>query len=366
MKFFFFKSGVYDVVILDELNSDLFEILTRKKKKLIIPLRNSLPLILNISFFIDLLIIIFKHNLNYKKIKKNYLSLLFKYIQTKKVLTFYENTHRIKLLKEKFPHISFFTFINGTRIPNYNFTHDNLITWGKIDEKIDFNSKHKSNNYLPFGSLRFLNYLQVKKPQKKSIDVVYISGFSTVSEKKNKNIFSIYKVLRVYEAKILKILSTLKKKHKYNIKILMKNENQTENFEEEKLYLENFFTTKDILIKKKYTDSYEYLEKSKIVISLISALGLEALSLDTRVLLGFSLKKLKKNYKFWKGFKYYSKFLNPIISIEILNEKNLKDKIYQLMNVKKKNYLDKIKYAKENYSMKPNLSNILKEIYKNK
>ena len=365
MKFFFLRSGFYDVIILDDLNSDLFKILIKNKKKIIIPIRNSIPLIFNGKFFLDLLLLIIKNNFNYAKIKNNYLSFLFKYIKTKKVFTFYENSHRIQLLKKKYPSISFYTFINGTRVPNYNFVHDNLITWGKIEEKMDLNTNHKSKNYLSFGSLRLLNYLHTKKREKKIFDIIYISAFSTVSKKKNKIIHSIYHYLSEYESKTLKILATLKQKYNFKIKILMKHEYHSENFKKEKDYLKNFFLEEDILIKNKNIDSYMYLEKSKIVISIISALGLEALSLDTKVLLGFSLKKLKHDYKFWKDFKFYSKYLKPIIEFTILDENNLKFKIDQLMRIKKIKYLRETKKAKENYSIKPNLNNILREIYKN-
>ena len=88
-KIYIIKIKLYDVVIIDQLHANLFDILTKNKKKLIIPVRNKIPIILNFNFFYKLMFYLIKNNFNYSKIRSNYLSFLFKFIKTKKVFTFY-------------------------------------------------------------------------------------------------------------------------------------------------------------------------------------------------------------------------------------------------------------------------------------
>jgi surface carbohydrate biosynthesis protein len=365
-KFSFIKSGYYDVVILDDLHQYLFEIITKHKNVISIPIRNKIPIILNIVFFFNLFIFILKNKFNKKKIRKNYLIFFFKYINTKKVFTFYENTHRIELLKKKFPKINFYTFPNGTRVPNYEYKHDIVISWGRIDKEIDNrNKKYLSNKYFDLGSLRLLNYKLIRTKHKKNIDLIYISGFSTVSSHKNNTIFSLYNLVKRYERILLKILISLKNKHRIRIKILMKNEFGSEDFVAEKNYLKNFFKDHEILVKKNFLDGYRFIEKSKVTLSLISAMGLEALSLDTKVLLGFPVFKSQGQIKIWKKANDYSKYLKDDISFKYLSKDNLYYKIKKLNKLNNSDYLNLIQNARKSYSKNPNLNQFNKIIYEN-
>ena len=356
----------YDVVIIDKLHSNLFEILLKKKKTLIVPIRDSIPIILSVNFFFKLFFYILKYRLNYKKIKKNYLSFLFKLIKTKRVFTFYENTSRIETLKKSFPNINFYTFINGTRIPNYIYKHDNLVSWGKINYEMDNNNLSiKSNNYFNLGSLRLLNYKTKKKRKiKKKIDLIYISSFQ-ILKNGNKNINSIYKFIRRNENILMHNLSFVKNNKNINFKILMKNKINDQDFFEELSYLKKYFSKKQIIIKKNDMDSYEYIESSKITISLVSALGFEALSLNTKVLLGFPFFNINHNIKSWPSLKYYCKYLKPEISLKSLNKKYLLHKINVLKKMNRKNYIKKTANCRKYYSENPNLKKFIKKIYEN-
>ena len=362
----FIESGKYDVVILDDLHHKLFKVLTHNKKCITIPIRNKIPLIFNLFFFIKLFLFFCLNKFSFKKLRENYLIFLFSYIKTKKVFTFYENTIRISNLKKKFPEIKFYTFINGTRVPNYKYKHDNYISWGKIDEEMDnSNKKYLSNRYYDLGSLRLLNYYQYKKKYKKNIDILYVSGFSTILKKQNKNIFSIFNVIKNNELLVLKNLSALKKKYNLKIKILMKNEISSVDFDKELSYFKIFFNVNEILFKKKSTDSYKLIEKSKITLSLVSALGLEALSLNTKVLLGFSMLKKKKELKFWNSLNFYCKYLNPEICMTNITNKSLYKKIRNLDQMKYQHYLNLTKRSRKYYSNVPDLKKFKRVIYEN-
>lgn len=365
-KFFFIKPSSYDVVIIDDLHSKLFNILLKNKKSLVIPIRNSIPIIIDHNFFISLLYLIIKFKFDFTKIKKNYLSLIFKFLKTKKIFTFYENTHRIDLLKKDHPYINFYTFPNGLRVPNYQYKHDNLMSWGKIDSEIDKNILSESKNYYSPGSLRLLNYRELQFSKFiKTIDILYISSGITNIKTDNKDIYSIQKYLQPSELKILKTLSILANSKKYKIKILMKNLFNDKDFQKEYLYLKKFFSDNQILIKKNYYDSYKFAEKSKITISLLSALGLECLSLDTRVLLGFSLDEFQKLIKSWAALKYYKKYLNSLICLKSTNTKHIINKINILNKLSDKEYLKVIKKSKYFYSLNSEKKKLIRKIYEN-
>ena len=264
-KFFFIKPNRFDIIIIDDLHSKLFNILLKNKKFIVIPIRNSIPIIIDYKFILSLFHLIIKFKFNFKKIKKNYLSLIFKFIKTKKIFTFYENTDRINLLKKVYPYINFYTFPNGLRVPKYNYKHDNLISWGNIDLEIDKNILSKSNNYYNLGSLRLLNYKELYSSKFiKTTDILYISSFSTTTKTDNKNIYSIHKSLRSTELNILKNLSSLNNSKKYRIKILMKNLFNDTDFQKEYLYLKNFFSDKQILIKKIITTHINLLKNLRL------------------------------------------------------------------------------------------------------
>tara|TARA_A100001011_G_C14304103_1_gene842227 strand:+ start:1723 stop:2832 length:1110 start_codon:yes stop_codon:yes gene_type:complete len=365
-KIYIIKSKFYDVVIIDQLHSNLFDILIKNRKKLIIPVRESIPIILNFNFFYKLFFYLVKNKFSYSKIRTNYLSFLFKFIKTKKVFTFYENTNRIRNLKKKFPNIKFYTFINGTRVPNYKYKHDNFVSWGKIYYQMDkSNLSIKSNNYLNLGSLRLLNYKnQIKKKIKENYDLLYISSFSSVTLTSNRNIFSIYKYIKMNEIRLMRNLSYLNNSKNINLKVLMKNKKSDRDFFEEYSYLLKYFSKRNIVIKNRELDSYHYIENSKITISLVSALGLEALSLNTKVLLGFPIFK-KNKMKHWSSLDYYCKYLKPQFSLSSLSADHLLKKIKFLETIKKKDYNKLTENCRNFYSVKPVLKKFLKRIYEN-
>ena len=326
-----------------------------------------MPVVLSFKFFLQLITLVIRCKFSLYRIRKNYLSLVFKFLKTKKVLSFYENTNRIKLLKNDYPNIDFFTFINGTRTPNYKYKHDNFVSWGKIDYEMDTQNKpFKSNKYHYLGSLRLLNYKRLYNIlPKKKIDIIYVSAYSFINQKLNKNIYSIYKFIKLNELEILKSLSSIKKLKNIKIKILMKSKLSDKDFNKEYLYFKKFFPCSDILIKKNDFDSYKFIEKSKITISLVSALGLEAISLNTKVLLGFSILKIKKQMQFWSSLKYYSKYLAPSISLQNTNKLHLIKKINILSKINNKEYLKITKKSKDYYSIRPDIKKFKDILYDN-
>ena len=145
--------------------------------------------------------------------------------------------------------------------------------------------------------------------------------------------------------------------------ILMKSTISENDFQSEINYFLKYFPKKNILIKKNYLKAYEYIDQSKITISLVSALGLEALSLNTKVLLGFSIKQLKSKLKFYKSFSAYSKYLCKETSLIILSPVELESKILNLSAMSRLDYQKKTSIMRQEYSQKPILNNFKKIIY---
>ena len=63
-KISFVKSGYYDAVILDDLHQNLFKIITKEKRVISVPIRNQIPIIINIIFFLKLCIFIYNYKFN--------------------------------------------------------------------------------------------------------------------------------------------------------------------------------------------------------------------------------------------------------------------------------------------------------------
>ena len=112
-------------------------------------------------------------------------------------------------------------------------------------------------------------------------------------------------------------------------------------------------------------DSYKYIESSKITISLASALGLEALSLNTKVILGFPIFNNNHKIKNWPSIKYYCQYLKPEISLKSLNEKYLLHKINVLKKMNRKDYIRLTANCRKFYSESPTLKKFMKNIYAN-
>lgn len=354
------------IAILDDFHNDVFDILKKKNENyLVIPIRKKIPVVLNFSFFKEILILCFECKFSVAKIRKFYLETLFNYLPITKVFTFFENTQRVSNLKKKFPKILFYTFVNGTRVPSYNYKHDHLLTWGSLFEKIDKKKRFKSNTYHSVGSLRLLNYLFRRKATKnQKYDIIYISTFSA---KKSNSVLSKWSnLIMIYQNVLLENLLLLQKKNKYNLKILMKSTVNDPDYTNEYRFYQNFFLKKDILIKKNYLDSYKYIDKSRVTISIASALGLEALCLNTKVLLGFSIKDLiLKSKTIHDCFLPYSKYLCEDFCLNDLSYKELNNKIANLLNMQKVFYTKKTYMMRRFYSVKPNLNKIKKIIYAN-
>ena len=356
------KENNFDAVILDDLHSDLFQIINKNKKILIIPIRNIIPIVLNFKFFKNIFFFYCKNKFKLKKLKENYLIILFKYVNAPRVITYFENTYRISLLKKNYPKKNFFTFTNGLRAPGYNFKHDKLLTWGNFEKKLDKQKKFKSNKYCAVGSLRLLNYLNERKIlAKKKIDIIYISAFSKIYNHNYLEKFN--KVTIEYEIKLLRNISKLVKKDKYNFKILMKSEVNDKYYNDEVSYFKKYFNKSVLIRKRDYKDSYKYIDSSEVTISLVSALGLEALSLNTKVLLGFSIKDLQDKLKFYPELKSYGKELVEIISLKKLSEASLEKKIKNLLSIPNLTYNSKIYKVKKILSNDPDLTKIKKIIY---
>ena len=166
------------------------------------------------------------------------------------------------------------------------------------------------------------------------------------------------------EINLIRNLSYLNIKKNINLKVLMKNKKSDKDFLDEYSYLLKYFTKKNIIIKKRELDSYHHIENSKITISLVSALGLEALALDTKVLLGFPIFKTNK-MKHWPSLNYYCKYLKPQFSLFSLSTDHLLKKIKFLKTIKNNEYKKLTENCRNFYSVKPVLKNFLKRIYEN-
>jgi surface carbohydrate biosynthesis protein len=269
---------------------------------------------------------------------------LAKYYNNKIVFSAIQNGARYEIKENNF------IFKNNKKNKNNNIFFSNYLCFGNYEKYLYKKNKVKVKNFINFGSIRLLNYLQYRKKSqtnkvKEKFDICLLSDQGAwYNNLKNYN--------EIKKGIVLLIKYTLKFAQKYNIKLVIALKRQKkhrlgdiffkqeQNFFQDNLTNEEYRYAKEVFFNKKNKyNVYDLIINSKVTIGTISSCLREGLALKKKVLVcNFTknniydfpidgLCKLKK-----KSYKHFEKRLSKILKMNFKNyEKNLsKDPSYVL------------------------------------
>lgn len=216
---------------------------------------------------------------------------------------------------------------------------------GKKFEKLNV------NKVITIGSFKS-NYFNFE--EKKSIEILYISSWinhsSTYKVTKDIN----FQEYNSHQIKLLENLSKYGKNHDVKITILGKTKNKLE--KKEFTFYNNIFKNNDWdFIAAKKANSYQTVDRSKVVITLNSTLGYESFSRGNKTLFfdvrsateslnslkfGWPIKGIEKNGPFWTVENSYldcKNMLNKLREMDETEWKNIHKKFHRLLMPRDKN-----------------------------
>jgi surface carbohydrate biosynthesis protein len=316
-----------------------------------------------------------------------YLKSMISIINPENVITFIDNSEKFFELAKFYENKIIFSAIqNGARYEikennfifknkinnnNNNIFINNYFCFGNYERYLYKKNKIKVKNFINFGSIRLLNYLQYRKKTqtnkvKERFDICLLSDQGAwYNNLKNYN--------EIKKGIVLLIKYTLKFSQKYNLKLVIalkrqKNHRlgsiffyQEQSFFQDNLTNEEYKYAKEVFFNKKNKyNVYDLIINSKVTVGTISSCLREGLALNKKVLVcNFTksniydfpidgLCKLKnRSYKLFEtrlstilkmNFKIYKKKLskNQDYVLDFQNIKAAKKKLFNIINLKKK------------------------------
>ena len=168
----------------------LKKILFKNKKVVTIPSYPKLVIYISINFLIYFVkYFFFIRKFNLKSIRKNiyysYIISIFDYAQTKKIITFIDNSMIFHTLSKLDRKREYFAIQNGIRgyscvktfLPkNYKIYLQNFFCFSEREKKLFSKFNHKIKNFIPVGSIKSSYYYEkFPDPKNKKFDICYIS-----------------------------------------------------------------------------------------------------------------------------------------------------------------------------------------------
>ena len=237
------------------------------------------------------LYIIFKNLFNFKFTFKDYIIEYIKYTKCKQIISFIENNIFYYQLKEKFPEIKIILIQNGMRTKSFfkklsdlkNLKVNYLFTFSEF-YKSKFQSRVEGK-VICLGS--FKNNMIRNITKKKERNLIFISSgplfensMGIFGDKRidSKKYFHAEKIL-------LPIALDFCKKNKLDLKILARSKNN-KHLKYEKNFYNNIISSNEFefLENKEWKQSYQFIDKAKLVMTIYSALGLESLARGNRTI----------------------------------------------------------------------------------
>ncbi|WP_440677345.1 LA_1612 family putative O-antigen biosynthesis protein [Candidatus Pelagibacter sp. HIMB1587] len=308
-KWIFKIPSTTDILIYDKVGSE--NIIPLINKKYNYEILNSRFETINFFIFFKSLATFFNYKIQLKHFYKNYLIKFIKVRKPKIIVTFIDNDFFFYSLKKKFPEICFICIQNG--LSANKISKNKLLKMKKIDFFFCFSEifaiyykKFIARKTHIIGSLKCNKYRK-KNLKKTKNKLIYISSYSDFKKYTflNTNI-PVEKVFKP-ELKLLPIIYNFCLKQKIPLSILLKTNqiNKEKNFYlrilKNKLKIINFKYLK-FYQKTKARSSYEIIKDFETVISIDSALGIEAINYDVKSIF-FSIRgKFFKNENFEFGW----------------------------------------------------------------
>ena len=343
-KFEFHKPLKREYIIIEKSNLKEFLSIIKKNKVYLVNFNNSINFYVLISLIIKL-----------KKINQlNYFLESIILSNPKIILTAIDSNPNFYKLKKYFPEKIFISVQNGIRTDlsfekkNENLKSDLIFCNGISDVKF-FKSRIKSK-IIPFGTIKNNSVNNKIKTKKNCLSYISVYRDIDVNRKKinflGKFDFISWGEYIESEKLLIKSLYYYCQKNKIKFNIVGCNYDY---FKEKKWYEEVVGSHKINLIpRSSSTSSYDFLKKSKYIVSMDSTLGYEFLSRGSRIV--FFSRKIKETKKLTEicnfGAPYNRKKKGLFFSNEI-NYKEIERLLNNLRNHSKKNWLKKINKIKK-------------------
>ena len=346
-----------DCLIINEFGSELIkECLPDGCRSEIVPVRNSLPYILNLSYFVSLLKKIILGRL--KRII--FFEALIATLKPKVIITFNDNSSLIGKLQEKFPDMLAISVQNGVRIDHSlslggwdkNFSSQYYYGFGDYEKDLMLQKGAHCKGYFKAGSLKMGVILSQKslKIIKDKYDICFVSYFR---QKKDSNLQKNIKDALEINKHLFNLIVKICKIKNYSVCVAMFSEYHNSgvrtdsNYKSEIGYYKNGNVEKIIdFIPNDFIKmvSYKSAMESKCVIGLLSTLLFE--------MFGFGKRTLFGNLLLYPRVESEKKLLGKMSAENILHEmelEHIKGKIETLMNMTEEEYLNKTEFARNYY-----------------
>ena len=344
-----------DVVVVDIVGSEWVSYcIPDSCKYVVVPVRDVIPYVGNVSFFISLIKNIFLLGM---RPKICLLASVIEQINPSVVITVIENNDVLGSLYKIFPHIKMISVQNGLRVDTdvsigkikKNYMFDDYYTFGLFEKEVFTSKNVKILNHYPKGSLKLGIYLaRAKKendPIKKVNKVVcfvsqYRQGMFDSDSPPDKIFMNGSKIL--FELTVLWALE-----NNFSVLVSMSCERNEIYYDNELNFFKNINNSEIINFvsnDRVQMLAYDNAMSSKLVIGMDSALLLEMLGVGKKILWGTSSVN---TYLISSGMVKFKEKMPSEIMLFNLNKKTFGLKVNALLAMSQKDYIAKTKPVKE-------------------
>jgi surface carbohydrate biosynthesis protein len=322
----------------------------------ILNVRNGVPLINSVSFFLRLIINI----INSQNLKIALLKSFIDLWSPKVVITFIDNSHGIMRIKQLFPNIPVISVQNGTRVDMMNknsirLNFDNYYCFGLAEIDIIEKFGHAANIVNPIGSLRLGIFNSQVRSKSKNNDICFISEYVTekeIEEQPNQWIKEQLIEIKRVEKSLFEITISFAEANKLSLCVAMRQSIKSSFYLEEVAFFSRLTKLKLKFIPRYKFSSYEAVKTSRLSVCIFSTLGYEGLGMNARVI--FAADIILKSRCFIEidcnnTPNIYTYRLPELVRLRFLNYEEFSLKANELLEKKENDYINYIFMAKKYY-----------------
>ncbi len=325
----------------------------------VLPVRNIIPYIIKIDFFLNLI----KYLIKTKNAKESIVFAIVDTLDPKVAISFIDNARIMGLIHASFPNILCISVQNGIRtdVEIGGFSKINIDTFygfGIYEKFLLKSNKIEVKKYVNSGSLRYCIFKKnFYKKNKKRHNICYLSEFSDTNTVE-------LKVLRQCSEVIFLSLINYCTKFDRSLSVAMRSELNSDGFKSEKMFYQKMDLggiAEIVPNKVREFGSYNIAFNSDIVVCTLSTLGFEMMGAGKKVLFGASLN----NSELLKLFNSIAMFKELPSAILIKNKESIYNKIENLLGMSHQEYLE-ITHNARLYNMDNTSGHFPDELIKNR
>jgi surface carbohydrate biosynthesis protein len=348
-KFKHITSKQYDVLIVDEIGSDvIINCLPENCTYYILPTRNVIPWIAKIKFILNIIKMISKKY----NIKSSVLLSVVSVINPKILITFIDNSPVMGLVNEVFPDKLSITVQSGMRSKMFGFNkkgYQVLYGFGKFEEKLLNFQDIKVDEYVAAGSVKqglSGKYIEYSETETDS-DICYLSSFVGGLLNSDTKVSASY---LQYDKLFFSSLVDICKNNSLRLTIAMRSEKSSEAYHLEYEYFKEM--DPDNIVKmipnnKKSYRSYNTANSAKVVFCTFSTLGFEMFGVGKKVLFGASANNFDLAEEY--DAKWNFENLPSLVLLSELKMDNISKKLKKLLYMEQEDYLLATKESSKYY-----------------